>query len=598
MNREDNNLRALYVASQKDVHAPSDLMARTLELVNDDDAVSAMADAPSNAPAARKLRFSILSRKPLCAAAACLALAAMGFGAMQAMQHSNDDSTSSAIVAPANLDFAIKAYAAGTQTPLAAGDNGMIVFGHESDLTRYSPGWDDNGTYTGCLFKVEAEGVKTVQAHISKGMLYRYDTQNATLASDPGLLQEALTWKPLKRGLGEQLGGYDEVSVGIAQDGLDKDDPSKTYQVQTSKRLGQTAQLDYDGDDANAYFGLWTDEVDENYNTGNPELDQFGSIANTFEGAQLTVTVTFEDGHTSTQVIELHAGNFLAQWSDSEDEGGMATLGIDPTLLGESPQTPDSGLVIRTVYGEVSSSSNETFPYADQAINEYANVVDPPMTLRNADGQDFLTEGTSVQIAQNDETFMTLASAATTEDHTEEKLDSKTEESPTLKVSDFTASIEESLPADATLEKTEIARLGSLEYWNRIASQRCGFTLDEAWRPSEGACILHARYTVQNTSNQTKYFRAPYMQTLGKLEDGSTFCEADMCAAPLMFNVAKPDGESCGWYDNDMVTLQPGETAIVDAYWEVSVSVVGSEDLAIGFGANGQPNVAATVQPS
>ena len=312
---DDNDLRALYLASQKDVHAPEQLKECTLELLADNDAALASA-ALEPAASARKQRFMGLGRKPFYGIAACLALAALGFGAVQAMMHTNGGAADVGALETTNLDFTVKAYAAGTQSPLAAGDNGMIVFGHTSDLSQNSPEWDDNGTYTGCLFKVEAEGVKTVQAHISKGMLYRYDTQNVSYASNSELLYEALTWKPLKRGIGEHLSAYDEVAVGIANDGLSKDDPNKTYQVQTSKRLGQTAELNYDEGDGNTYFGLWTDEVGDSDASDDSMRDQFGTIANAFEGAELTVTVTFEDGHTSTQVINLHAGNFLADWSD------------------------------------------------------------------------------------------------------------------------------------------------------------------------------------------------------------------------------------------------------------------------------------------
>ena len=197
---DDNDLRALYLASQEDVHAPEQLKERTLELLDDNDAALASA-ALEPAASARKQRFMGPGRKPFYGIAACLALAALGFGAVQAMMHTNEGAADVGALETANLDFTVKAYAAGTQSPLAAGDNGMIVFGHASDLSQSSPEWDDNGTYTGCLFKVEAEGVKTVQAHISKGMLYRYDTQNVSYASKSQLLYEASTWKPLKRGL-------------------------------------------------------------------------------------------------------------------------------------------------------------------------------------------------------------------------------------------------------------------------------------------------------------------------------------------------------------------------------------------------------------
>ena len=127
-----------------------------------------------------------------------------------------------------------------------------------------------------------------------------------------------------------------------------KDDPNKTYQVQMSKRLGQTAELNYDEGDEGAYFGLWTDEVGDSDTSDDSMRDQFGAIANAFEGAELTVTVTFEDGHTSTQVINLHAGNFLADWNDGSGED-LGALAIQPTLLEDGAEVPDCALVLRTV---------------------------------------------------------------------------------------------------------------------------------------------------------------------------------------------------------------------------------------------------------
>lgn len=144
---DDNDLRALYLASQKDVHAPEQLKERTLELL--DDNVTAMASAALEP--ARKQRFMGIGRKPFYRIAACLALAALGFGAVQAMMHANGGAADVGALETANLDFTVKAYAAGTQSPLAAGDNGMIVFGHTSDLSQSSPEWDEQRHLYGML---------------------------------------------------------------------------------------------------------------------------------------------------------------------------------------------------------------------------------------------------------------------------------------------------------------------------------------------------------------------------------------------------------------------------------------------------------------
>ncbi len=589
---DDNDLRALYLASQEDVHAPERLKERTLELLDDNDAALASA-ALEPAASARKQRFMGLGRKPFYGIAACLALAALGFGAVQAMMHTNEGAADVGALETANFDFTVKAYAAGTQSPLAAGDNGMIVFGHTSDLSQSSPEWDDNGTYTGCLFKVEAEGVKTVQAHISKGMLYRYDTQNVSYASNSELLYEALTWKPLKRGLGDHLSAYDKVAVGIANDGLSKDDPNKTYQVQMSKRLGQTAELNYDEGDEGAYFGLWTDEVGDSDASDDSMRDQFGTIANAFEGAELTVTVTFEDGHTSTQVINLHAGNFLADWNDASGED-LGALAIQPTLLEDGAEVPESALVLRTVYGEVASSTGEAFPYANEPINEYANTTDEPMKLPNDGTGDFLENGVQVEIGKDGEVLSTYASAATDES-SEMILDSRSEQTPSLTVSGISTELVDCLPESTPVEKTEIARMAPLDYWNRIIEQRCGFTIGSDWKASDGASILHVGYSLTNSSDERKLFRVPYMQGLGRIDGGATFYSTGNSEAPLMFVGTKNDGSTCGWYDNDVATLEPGESMKVDCYYEVNNSLLSRNDLAIAFGVNGSSNIAVRI---
>ena len=589
---DDNDLRALYLASQEDVHAPEQLKERTLELLDDNDAALASA-ALEPAASARKQRFMGLGRKPFYGIAACLALAALGFGAVQAMMHTNEGAADVGALETANLDFTVKAYAAGTQSPLAAGDNGMIVFGHTSDLSQSSPEWDDNGTYTGCLFKVEAEGVKTVQAHISKGMLYRYDTQNVSYASNSELLYEASTWKPLKRGLGEHLSAYDKVAVGIANDGLSKDDPNKTYQVQMSKRLGQTAELNYDEGDEGAYFGLWTDEMGDSDASDDSMRDQFGAIANAFEGAELTVTVTFEDGRTSTQVINLHAGNFLADWNDASGED-LGALAIQPTLLEDGAEVPESALVLRTVYGEVASSTGEAFPYANEPINEYANTTDEPMKLPNDGTGDFLENGVQVELAKDSEVLSTYASAAIDES-SETMLDSKNEQTPSLTVSGISTELVDCLPESTPVEKTEIARMAPLDYWNRIIEQRCGFTIGSDWKASDGASILHVGYSLANSSDERKLFRVPYMQGLGRIDGGATFYSTGNCEARVRFVGTKNDGSTCGWYDNDVATLEPGESMKVDCYYEVSNSLLSRNDLAIAFGANDIPNIAVRI---
>ena len=87
---DDNDLRALYLAiAERCASPPKQLKERTLELLDGNDAALASA-ALEPAASVRKQRFMGLGRKPFYGIAACLALAALGFGAAQAMMHTNE----------------------------------------------------------------------------------------------------------------------------------------------------------------------------------------------------------------------------------------------------------------------------------------------------------------------------------------------------------------------------------------------------------------------------------------------------------------------------------------------------------------------------
>lgn len=102
-------------------------------------------------------------------------------------------------------------------------------------------------------------------------------------------------------------------------------------------------------------------------------------------------------------------------------------------------------------------------------------------------------------------------------------------------------------------------------------------------------------YSLTNGSDERKLFRVPSMQSLGRIDGSATFYSAGNSAAPLMFVGAKNDGSTCGWYDNDVATLEPGESMKVDCYYEVSNSLLSRNDLAIAFGANDIPNIAVRI---
>ena len=216
------------------------------------------------------------------------------------------------------------------------------------------------------------------------------------------------------------------------------------------------------------------------------------------------------------------------------------------------------------------------------------------MKLPNDGTGDFLENGVQVEIGKDGEVLSTYASAATDES-SETMLDSKNEQTPSLTVNGISTELVDSLPESTPVEKTEIARMAPLDYWNRIIEQRCGFTIDSDWKASDGASILHVGYSLTNSSDERKLFRVPSMQSLGRIDGSATFYSAGNSAAPLMFVGAKNDGSTCGWYDNDVATLEPGESMKIDCYYEVSNSLLSRNDLAIAFGANDIPNIAVRI---
>ena len=216
------------------------------------------------------------------------------------------------------------------------------------------------------------------------------------------------------------------------------------------------------------------------------------------------------------------------------------------------------------------------------------------MKLPNDGTGDFLENGVQVEIGKDGEVLSTYASAATDES-SETMLDSKSEQTPSLTVNGISTELVDCLPEGTPVEKTEIARMAPLDYWNRIIEQRCGFTIGSDWKASDGASIIHVNYSLANASDERKLFRVPSMQSLGRIDGSATFYSAGNSAAPLMFVGAKNDGSTCGWYDNDVATLEPGESMKIDCYYEVNNSLLSRNDLAIAFGANDIPNIAVRI---
>ena len=384
--------------------------------------------------------------------------------------------------------FAVRAYAADGSSMLELGSDGTVVFGRNTNAGMpVGDAYQTEGYFTGCLFRVEGENIARVQMNVSRGELYSFVSERFTRSEEPGKWTEALNWKPTKRGTGTYFGAYDAVMPVSVNDGLPKDSPDKSVGVDLSKRLGSTIDVSAEDDPGIATgdtnFGLWTNEAYAS------DTDAFSAVVDLFDGQTLTLTVTFDDGHTSTQVIELHAADFRA-----EHDGGETT--VIPEQVDRSQLAEDENYV-HTLYGTVAEANKEAFPLPLDSANELADDLLPTMTLgRNEEthptgtvlGEDaLLGEGATIETTYRSEvggvaTFSPLSFGYPTVERPSALPDGKT-------LGDFNSVI--------------YGWFGDVAYMNKCSNEVFGYGFnDDGTLTSDDFTYVTATFDVTNTSDE------------------------------------------------------------------------------------------------
>ena len=337
----------------------------------------------------RKTRF----RKPYkpYAIAACFVAGALivgGVGYAAAAAGGAIPSPQSATQTAAH-GFTVCAWASDGETILPSED-GRIVF--DRTHSQWTQAGEAEGYFTGCTFTVEGEGISRVQASISAGELYRQDVTTISQISDPIAFNRAVDWSDRFRGLDGTLSSCDSVVVvkWDAEEGgdLNGEEPRSDQEIQAAllKRYGSVIDLalaDAPGiEDGTTCFGLF-----------NPDAE--GDPLSLFDGATLTVTATFEDESTSTQVITLHEAMFRVDplYADNPTYFNMTSeitsrevKDADPETHMVTPLANDDGTYsIASVFGEVVSDTNDSFPSASAQANEFASALMPNGVDENAD---------------------------------------------------------------------------------------------------------------------------------------------------------------------------------------------------------------------
>ena len=267
----------------KNIKAPDELKARTRAAVREEKG------------RARQAVRSMRGGMKRLLAAACAFAVVLGGAALHGRQTGSDPVTDIAHT------FGLVAYAADTGEMRQPKDS-KIVFDTGS-------GADDpeKGFYSGCLFKVTGEDIKNVSATIDKGAVYRTKTVKDTSADRDEWV------RTMHQGTNPALDGADRIMVwGSDEMHMDAD---------LCLKLENGFTDEYDPD---VSYGLWLPSRQESED--DDLQDSWHKSVDGFEGAKLTVTITFNDGSEQTRSMTLHTGKLGVEYKD--DTSG-------PSLTGE-----------------------------------------------------------------------------------------------------------------------------------------------------------------------------------------------------------------------------------------------------------------------
>lgn len=198
--------------------------------------------------------------------------------------------------------FGLTAYAADTGETVTPNANGGLAFDSSSGMAS-----EEIGHYTGCLFRMTGEGIKTVSLSVDRGGLYRSETRTGLTTEEVRKLWQA-----------EEAGGP-VCSVY----GKDENGPMNA-EVMTA--LGTSVTEEFDPE---VRYGFWVPPGEIVTDDALDVREQSWANIDTFDGARLTVAVTFVDGGEQSKTYTLSTGKLQVEY----DEYGVRN--VLPQLAGD-----------------------------------------------------------------------------------------------------------------------------------------------------------------------------------------------------------------------------------------------------------------------
>lgn len=296
----------------KDIKAPDELKERTLATAR-----QARHEERQNAPqhlAAAPLGMA----KRILAVACAFGVVVGGVAGWKAQQ--SGQPTADLVAETVAHSFGIVAYAADTGETMEPKDS-KIVF----DIASGGMDSATKGFFSGCLFKVTGDNIETVSASIDKGGLYRVERMDIQESDAAAILEGS--YPPTQ--------GADDFLVHGYDDG--------NWWVEASWHVENGFVDSYA---SSTCYGLWGEPKPVDMAQESDLQDAWHIRVDEFDGAVLTVTVTFTDGTTDTQTLTLHTGKLACEYVD--DAYGPKLTG--EVLTDEQVETQD---YVYGVYAEI-----------------------------------------------------------------------------------------------------------------------------------------------------------------------------------------------------------------------------------------------------
>lgn len=206
----------------------------------------------------------------------------------------NGERTPDTIISAVANSFGLVAYAADTKEVYLP-QNSRIAFSSASGVDDL-----EKGFFSGCLFRVTGDNIKSVSASMDKCGLYRSQKVSSEGSDRDKWVQAIYQGEGAAQGADQAMVyGFDEEQTGIMYADL-------------AWKLKNGFTEPYDPEIS---YGFWAPST----SVQDTETDlraEWHALLDQFEGATLTVTVSFTDGSKQTQTLKLHTGKLGVKYTD------------------------------------------------------------------------------------------------------------------------------------------------------------------------------------------------------------------------------------------------------------------------------------------